>query len=131
MCAEPDGRRFAEGGIALNVRIRDAEGGRAHNVRIRDGATLAVLREFRAHNGPITALAWHPTRPILATAGADFVIRLWNLEDGARLEELNGPLGTPSRLSFSPGGTRLATASRDGTARIWKPRCLAPPSAQG
>jgi WD40 repeat protein len=129
MCAEPDGRRFAEGGIALNVPNRDAEGGRAHNVRIRDGATLAILREFRAHNGPITALAWHPTRPILATASVDFVIRLWNLEDGTRLEELTGPLSAPSVLSFSPGGNRLATASRDGVARIWEPRSLAPPSA--
>jgi serine/threonine protein kinase/WD40 repeat protein len=128
MCAEPDARRFAEGGIALNVRTRDAEVGRAHNVRIRDGATLAVMREFRAHNGPITALAWHPTQPILATASVDFVIRLWNLEDGTRLEELNGPLSAPSMLSFSPGGTRLATAARDGVARIWEPRSLARPA---
>jgi WD40 repeat protein len=116
-CAEPDGRRFAEGGGDSNVRIRD-------------GKTLAVLREFRAHNGAITALAWHPTRPILATASADFVIRLWNLEDGTRLEELTGPLSAPSVLSFSPGGTRLATASRDGAARIWEPRSLAPSSPQ-
>ena len=116
-CAEPDGRRFAEGGGDSNVRIRD-------------GGTLVVLREFRAHNGPITALAWHPTRPILATASADFVIRLWNLEDGARLEELTGPLAPPSVLSFSPDGTRLATASPEGAARIWEPRSLASPSAR-
>jgi eukaryotic-like serine/threonine-protein kinase len=115
-CAEPNGRRFAEAG--------------EQNVRIRDGATLAVLREFRAHNGMITALAWHPTRPILATASVDLAIRLWNLEDGARLEELNGPLSPPNVLSFSPGGTRLATASRDGAARIWEPRSLAPSSPQ-
>lgn len=116
-CAAPDGRRFAEAGADRNVRIRD-------------GATLEVLHEFRAHNAPITALAWHPTRPILATASQDLVIRLWNLDTGARLEELRGPLSPPTVLSFSPGGTRLATASRDGAARIWEPRSLATSSAQ-
>ena len=110
-CAAPDGRRFAEAGADRNVRLRDA-------------ATLEVLREFRVHNAAITALAWHPTRPILATASEDLVIRLWNLDDGTRLEELRGPLSPPDVLSFSPDGTRLATAARDGAARIWEPRCL-------
>jgi len=82
------------------------------------------------HNAPITALAWHPTRPILATASEDLVIRLWNVDTGDRLEELRGPLSPPSVLSFNPGGTRLATASRDGAARIWEPRSLAPSSPQ-
>jgi WD40 repeat protein len=116
-CAAPDGRRFAEAGANRNVRIRD-------------GATLGVVREMRVHNAPITALAWHPTRPILATASEDLVIRLWNVDTGDRLEELRGPLSPPSVLSFSPGGTRLATAARDGIVRIWEPRSLAPPSAQ-
>jgi len=116
-CAAPDGGRFAEAGADRNVRIRD-------------GATLAVLREMRVHNAPVSALAWHPTRPILATASEDLVIRLWNLDTGERLEELRGPLSPPSVLSFSPGGTRLATAARDGVARIWEPRSLASQTAQ-
>lgn len=110
-CASPDGLRFAEAGSNRNVRIRD-------------GATLEILREFRVHNAPVCALAWHPAKPILATASEDLVIRLWDLESGARLEELRGPMSPPSVLSFSPGGTRLAAASRDGAARIWEPRSL-------
>jgi hypothetical protein len=111
--AEPAGGRFAEAGSDRNVRVRD-------------GTTLAVLRELRVHNAPITALAWHPSRPILATAGEDFVIRLWDLESGRKLEELHGPLAPPTVLSFSPGGTRLATAAHDGVTRLWEPRSLAP-----
>ncbi len=110
-CASPDGRQFVEGGMDRNIRLRDA-------------GTLQVLREFRVHNAPLTALAWHPSRRILATASEDLVIRLWNLDDGARLEELRGPLSPPSVLSFSPDGTRLATAARDRAARIWEPRSL-------
>jgi WD40 repeat protein len=116
MCASPDGTRFAESGADRAVRIRDA-------------ATLKVLREFRAHNGPLTAMTWHPSRPILATAAEDLAIRLWNVDDGTRLEEIRGPLSPPTVLSFSPGGKRLATASRDGAARVWEPRSLAAPAA--
>jgi WD40 repeat protein len=111
--ASMEGKRFAEAGSDRNVRIRDA-------------ATLQVLMEFRAHNGPISALAWHPRRPVLATASEDLSVRLWNLETGQRLEELQGSLAPPNVLSFSPGGFRLATAARDGVARIWEPLCLQP-----
>jgi serine/threonine protein kinase/WD40 repeat protein len=111
--ASPDGKRFAEAGSDRNVRIRDA-------------STLRVLKEFRVHNGPISALAWHPQRPILATASEDLSIRIWDLETENRLEELQGSLAPPNVLSFSPGGFRLATAARDGVARIWAPLCLQP-----
>lgn len=113
-CASPDGKSFIEAGSDQNLRIRDSK-------------TLGVIRQFRAHNGAITALAWHPTRPIIASGSEDLGIRLWNLTDGTRLEELRGPLSPPSVLSFSPEGRQLATAARDGVARIWEPRCLASP----
>ena len=107
----PDGSRLAEAGADKMVRIRDA-------------ATLAVQQEFRAHDGPITALAWHPSKPILATTSADLTIRLWNLETGQRLEELRGPLTTPTGLGFSPSGKRLACASPSDNTRIWEPESL-------
>ncbi|MBI3879085.1 MAG: protein kinase [Verrucomicrobia bacterium] len=113
----PDGRRFAEAGADKLVRIRDA-------------ATLAVQQEFRAHDGPITALAWHPTKPILATASEDLSIRLWNLETGERLEEFRGPSLPSVGLAFSPGGRRLACAVKDNGTRIWEPESLSPKSGQ-
>lgn len=113
-CASPDGKSFIEAGSDQNLRIRDSK-------------TLGVIRQFRAHNGAITALAWHPTRPIIASGSEDLGIRVWNVNDGTRLEELRGPLSPPSVLSFSPEGRHLATAARDGVARIWEPRSLASP----
>lgn len=118
----PDGKRFADAGADNKVRIRDA-------------ATLAVQQEFRVHDGPITALAWHPKLPILATGSTDLSIRLWNVDTGRRLEEFRGPLGWPNVLSFSPGGKRLACSAQDGFTRIWEPESLndkpATPQATG
>ena len=121
LAAAPDGRRFAEAGVDRFVRIRDA-------------ATLAVQKELRVHDGPITALAWHPTKPIVATASADLSVKLWNIETGRRLEEFRGFTGPPTGLAFSPGGQRLACSGGDGT-RIWEPKSLsdqpATPQATG
>ncbi|MFO1484832.1 MAG: serine/threonine-protein kinase [Verrucomicrobiaceae bacterium] len=116
LAVAPDGRRFAEAGADKKVRIRDA-------------ATLAVLKEFRVHDAPVTALAWHPKKPILATGSADLTIRLWNLETGERIDELRGPLAAPHSLAFSPSGQRLGCASADVTTRIWDPPSLRDPTA--
>ncbi len=107
----PGGSRFAEAGVDKKVRIRDSE-------------TLAVKQEFRAHDGAITALAWHPTRPILATGSADLCIRLWDLDTGRRLEELRGPLAPPSSLAFSPNGQRIGCTALLEETRVWEPRSL-------
>ena len=107
----PDGRTFAEVGQDKRVRIRDVK-------------SLAVQREFRAHDGAIMHAAFHPQRPILATSSEDLAIRLWDLTNGTLLEELRGSHSVPGQLAFSPGGTRLSSASRDRVVRVWEPHCL-------
>jgi WD40 repeat protein len=111
LAVAPDGLRFAEAGTDKKVRIRDS-------------ATLAVLKEFRAHDGPVTSLAWHPKKPILATGSTDLAIRLWNLETVERIDELRGPLAAPHTLAFAPSGQRLGCASLDATTYIWDPPSL-------
>ena len=111
LAVAPDGRRFAEAGADKMVRIRDA-------------ATLAVQQEFRAHDGPITALAWHPSKPIMATASADLSVKIWNIETGRRLEEFRGMVTAPTELAFSPSGQRLGCAGDGSPTRIWEPPSL-------
>ena len=121
LAVSPDGRFTGEGGQDKLVRLRDPE-------------TLAVRREFRAHDGGVTALAFHPREPIVATASEDLTMRVWNYETGALLEELRGHQIITTCLAWSPGGQRLASVGTDRSVHIWEPRSLntrAPSSPAG
>ena len=49
------------------------------------------LRQI-AHGGAVSAFAFHPRSNVIATAGADGVIRLWNATNGKMTGELKGDL---------------------------------------
>lgn len=86
-----------------------------------DAATGAVRWETRAHDGGVLALAAHPSRPLLASAGADGRGCLWALDgDGtpAPLRALPGDTAWVEHLAWSPGGNSLASAS-GRVLRLW------------
>lgn len=85
------------------------------------------------HTGAVWDVAYDPDGKRLATAGADRTARIWDAATGkqtcvlTRGAEATGQSG-PAREShdgdvyavvFSPDGMRLATASKDKTARVW------------
>ncbi|MEU6735961.1 TIR domain-containing protein [Streptomyces physcomitrii] len=88
----------------------------------RDGAARYVLRE---HTGKLWTAAAHPSLPLLATAGDDRVIRLWDLTTGTAVSALTGHSGRIYSVSFSPDGRHLASAGDDGTVRLWRVNGLA------
>ncbi len=69
----------------------------------------------------ITAVAVSPNGQMLATAGADNAIKLWNLADGQPGKTLAGHAAAIHSLAFSADGAKLASASEDKTIRVWNP----------
>lgn len=61
----PDGRAFACATAARDIQI----------VSVADGASQRVFKE--GHSGDITALAWSPNGALLASAGADDQLVIW------------------------------------------------------
>jgi serine/threonine protein kinase len=86
-----------------------------------------LVRTLLGHNGGITAIALHPTQPILASGSTDRTIKLWNLESGQLLHTFPGrslfsKAGHGDRIStltFSPNGQILFSGSDDGTIKEW------------
>ncbi len=106
LAVSADQRRLAAAGADKVVRLRDAQ-------------TLELLGEFRAHDGAIVAMSFHPDKPILATGSADLACRLWNTETGTLLEELSALTMEPRSMRFSPFGGKLAARDAGGTIAVW------------
>lgn len=90
----------------------------------RDGV---VQHRLVGHTGRLWTAAAHPSRPLLATAGDDGTIRLWNAAEGSELHRLTDHSGRILSVAFSPDGSQLAASGEDGTIRLWALSADTPP----
>ncbi|XP_068926908.1 protein Atg16l2 isoform X2 [Petaurus breviceps papuanus] len=75
-----------------------------------------------AHHSEINAVCFSSNSSLLATGGADRLIRLWNVV-GGRLEAdqmLEGAGGSVTSLEFEPSGCYLLAATYNKAAQLWK-----------
>jgi serine/threonine protein kinase/WD40 repeat protein len=101
----PDGRRLAVETRGVTVRSLDT------------GAVLASWRP--AAN--LWSFAWHPDGSLLAAAGDDRRIHLWDPVTGVQRGVLEGHEQAVVRVMFNHAGTLLASYSWDHTTRLWDP----------
>jgi len=79
-------------------------------------------RHEAAHDGPVTAVAAHPTRRIVLTGGLDGVCRVWSLDTGKALGSLRGHSESIESVACSgqAGSASLAaTGGVDGLLCVW------------
>jgi WD40 repeat protein len=81
--------------------------------------TLDEKRQLAGHKGRVWELALSADGKLLASAGADHMIRLWDFESGKPLGTLVGHQDEVTGLTLDPKGRWLASASPDKTVRIW------------
>ncbi|WP_189874851.1 TIR domain-containing protein [Streptomyces bluensis] len=94
-----------------------------HAVIWHDGA---AAHRLTGHTGKLWTAAAHPMRPLLATAGDDRTVRLWDAHTGRETAALTGHTGRVLAMAFSPDGSLLASGGEDGTVRLWNVPADAP-----
>ncbi|KAJ8385819.1 hypothetical protein AAFF_G00181750 [Aldrovandia affinis] len=80
---------------------------------------LHLTGSLKAHALPVSCLALHPCKPIVASASDDQLWKMWALPAGEELMIGEGHSDWLSSCSFHPDGSRLATTSGDATVKVW------------
>jgi G protein beta subunit-like protein len=77
------------------------------------------LGEFAGHPTTVWGVKFSPDGTLLATAGYDGLVRIWDVATRQPKRDLEKHKGWVRAVAFSPDGARLVTASSDTTARLW------------
>jgi WD40 repeat protein/serine/threonine protein kinase/tetratricopeptide (TPR) repeat protein len=89
-------------------------------VQIWDLDTAKLAQTIRQPSG-VYHLAWDPDGKLLATACQDYRCYVWQVDSGLRQAVLEGHQAEVVWVLFNRSGDLLASASWDGTTRLWDP----------
>ncbi len=90
-----------------------------HVVRLFDVASGRPMGVLRGHSLDLVDVAFHPSRPLIASASRDGTVRIFSTENGAELASLRHA-GMPIGVAFDASGERLVSwSTKDALVRVW------------
>jgi WD40 repeat protein len=109
----PDMTMLATAGFSLSI---------PHPIRIWDAKTGELVASLNGHTDWLMCLAWSLDGESLISGSIDYSIRTWNTKTWKQLAVLQVEGHTEEGIhgiAISPNGRILASASLDGTTRLW------------
>lgn len=129
----PDGLRIASGGYDGRVLVWNPDSMKAFDferlqqpnspastTQEKIASTLPPdTRTFRGHTGAVRSLHFTRDGRLLASAGNDNTIRVWNTSDGAALETLRGHGSPVLACNWTSDARQIVSGSQDRRAVVW------------
>ncbi|CAL8071438.1 unnamed protein product [Orchesella dallaii] len=80
-----------------------------------------MFKTFYAHQEVVFSCCWSPNANLMASAGSQKTVFVWDMTKYEILRKLEGHCHSVVSCSFSPDGAVLATASWDTQVILWDP----------
>jgi WD40 repeat protein len=116
----PDGKRVAVP-VTAGSRAKPAGlviGDTGASVQVWDLATGNCTQVVSGLTASVRRVVFSPDGKLLATAGSDNRVRVWDVESGKEHETRQCD-GRVTAVVFRPDGQRIAVGITDGSVRIW------------
>ncbi len=116
-------RRLAINADAHLLAVADNSG----PVHVLDAESYQSKATIHSHADGATAVAWHPTKPVLITGGKDAYIRCHSVvDDFKQVLSLAAHQSTIYDLVFDTETNCIVSGSRDKTIKWWNPQTFDP-----
>lgn len=99
--------------------IADGRTSEAGTIRLIDPGTGAITASWQAHGDTIFDLAVSADGRLLATAGGDKLVKLWDLPTHREIAKLEGHVAQVLSLAFNADATQLVSAGADQQLKVW------------
>ena len=109
-------RRMAIHTDGNSIAIADNHG----EVHLLNAEDYSTIESIQAHKEGCTAVAWHPSKPVLLTGGKDGIVRCWNANTNyEQVLQLAAHQSTIYDIVYHEEANQFVSCSRDKTIKWW------------